>query len=55
MPSWSEDISSIKNYEELPEATKKYVEKVEELTSTPIAIVSVGPDRTQTIIRKEIF
>jgi adenylosuccinate synthase len=55
MPSWSEDISSIKNYEDLPEATKKYVEKVEELTSTPIAIVSVGPDRTQTIIRKEIF
>lgn len=55
MPSWSEDISNIEKFELLPETTKKYIKRVEELTNTPIAIVSVGPDRKQTIIRKEIF
>lgn len=55
MPSWSEDISHIEKYNDLPINTKNYIAKIEELTSTPIAIVSVGPDRKQTIIRKEIF
>jgi len=55
MPSWNEDISNISKFDLLPENTRKYIKRVEELTDTPIAIVSVGPDRNQTIIRKEIF
>lgn len=55
IPSWSEDISNISNYESLPDEAKYYVSRVEELIETPIAIISVGPDRKQTIIRKEIF
>jgi adenylosuccinate synthase len=52
---WSEDITGIKSYDELPENAKAYIRKVEELTKTEVAIVSVGPDREQTIIRKAIF
>ena len=55
LDGWTEDISSIKNYEDLPANAKAYIAKVEELTRTEVAVVSVGPDREQTIIRKNIF
>ena len=52
---WQEDITAVKSYDELPENAKAYIRKVEELTRTEVAVVSVGPDREQTIIRKQIF
>lgn len=55
MPSWKEDISKVTSYEELPENAKKYLKKIEELTNKEIAICSVGPDRTQTIVLKDLF
>ncbi len=55
MPGWKEEIDNVRNYDELPLAARNYLAKIEELTSTEVAVVSVGPDRTQTIIRKEIF
>ena len=51
MPGWKTDISKIKNYEDLPDNAKKYIEKVEDLIGAPVGIVSVGPDREQTIFR----
>lgn len=55
MPSWKEDISKVTSYEELPANAKKYLKKIEELTNKEIAIFSVGPDRTQTIVLKDLF
>ena len=55
MEGWSEDITNVKSYDELPTNAKAYIAKLEELTKTEVAVVSVGPDRAQTIIRKEIF
>ncbi len=55
MPSWKEDISSCKSFEELPLEAQNYIKKIEELSGIFFAIVSVGPDREQTIIRKELF
>lgn len=55
MPGWSEDITSVTSYDSLPENAKKYISKIEDLTNTEVAVVSVGPDRTQTIMRKSIF
>lgn len=55
MQSWSEDLTDVRDYEKLPAAAKAYIRRIEELTGTEVAVVSVGPDRTQTIIRKEIF
>ncbi len=47
---WQEDISSVRDYDALPENAKQYLKRIEALTSTPIQIVSVGPGREQTII-----
>lgn len=53
MEGWKEDISGVKSFDELPEAAKAYVRKIEELTGIPVGIISVGPDRTQTITISE--
>ena len=50
MPGWKTSLSNIRTYEDLPENAKKYIAKVEDLIGAPIGIVSVGPDREQTII-----
>ena len=50
LPGWKEDISGMKTYDELPENAKNYVKKIEEITGVPVGVISVGPDRTQTII-----
>lgn len=49
---WMEDISGIREYEKLPLNCRKYLERLEELLGVPVSIVSVGPDREQTIFRK---
>ena len=48
---WGQDITGIRKYEDLPLNARKYLERLEELLDTPISIVSVGPDREQTIFR----
>ena len=48
---WNSDISQIKEYEKLPENCRKYLERLEELLGVPVSIVSVGPDREQTIFK----
>ncbi len=49
MEGWKEDITNIRDFNDLPDAAKAYVRKIEELTEIPVGIISVGPDRTQTI------
>ena len=48
---WGRDITGIRKYEDLPENARKYLERLEEILDTPISIVSVGPDREQTIFK----
>ncbi|MDR2828138.1 MAG: adenylosuccinate synthase [Acholeplasmatales bacterium] len=55
LEGWNEDISNIKSYKELPKNAKEYLKKIEELTNIPIMLFSVGADRTQTIVLKDIF
>jgi len=50
-PGWSEDISGVRRFEDLPEAARAYVEFVEEAVGVPIVMVSIGPDRDQVIPR----
>ena len=52
---WKEDISKAKSMDELPVNAKAYLNKLEELVGIPIKIVSVGPDREQTIILENPF
>lgn len=48
---WSEDITKIKDFNFLPNNLKEYIEFIEKELETPIKIVSVGPDRTQIILK----
>jgi len=50
LPGWKTDISQIKNYADLPENAKRYIATISELVGSPVELVSVGPDREQTII-----
>lgn len=48
-PGWEEDITGVRRLADLPVAAQNYVKKIQELSGVPIAIVSVGPDRDETI------
>ncbi|KKN28511.1 hypothetical protein LCGC14_0853440 [marine sediment metagenome] len=49
---WKSDISQIKDFDELPHEARDYVSRLEELVKVPITMLSVGPSRDQTIVRK---
>lgn len=55
LKGWHEDITGCETYEDLPEACKAYIAFIEAYTKIPVAFVSVGPKRSQTIIRQEMF
>ena len=55
LDGWNEDLTNIEKFEDLPENAKKYIARIEELVDVNIDLVSVGPNRTQTIIRRNIF
>lgn len=50
MPGWSESTVGVTKFEELPENAKKYIRRLEELAGVPVAIISTGPEREQTIM-----
>ena len=53
---WNTDISKVRKYEDLPENAKKYLERMAEVTGIKLGIVSVGPNRDETIVMaKDIF
>lgn len=51
LPGWQEDLSAMTSEEQFPQTFKDYIAFLEQELQTPITIVSVGPDRAQTIIR----
>lgn len=53
MPGWTEDISMVKSFEELPVNAQKYVLRVQELLEVPIRWIGVGPNRMDQIDRGE--
>lgn len=55
MPGWSESTAGLKSYDALPDNAKAYLDKITELTNVPIAIVSTGPDREETIVLEHPF
>lgn len=50
MPGWSESTVGVTKFEDLPENAKKYIRRLEELAGIPVAIISTGPEREQTIM-----
>lgn len=51
MDGWKEDITGMDKYGELPDSLKEYISYIEKETGIPVDIISVGPDRSETIIR----
>jgi adenylosuccinate synthase len=52
LPGWKSDISAIRDYDRLPAALKSFIEFIENQTGVPVTMVSVGPDREETIFRQ---
>ncbi len=55
LPGWDEDITKTTKFSDLPLNTQRYLNKINELTGVDLGIFSVGPDRTQTIVLKEMY
>ncbi len=55
LPGWRRDISEVRRYADLPDACRAYVERLEDWLGVPVAALSVGPGREQTIPRDEAF
>ncbi|MFM2017506.1 MAG: hypothetical protein RL007_1162 [Bacteroidota bacterium] len=54
LPGWSEDLTGVKSPEQLPASLHAYIEFIEKYIGVPVSVVSVGPDRTQTLMRKQV-
>ncbi len=52
---WSESISSVRSYKDLPRSAQNFVESIEDFLGIPVVLLSVGPRRNDTIVRREIW
>ncbi|HNW77623.1 MAG TPA: adenylosuccinate synthase [Candidatus Competibacteraceae bacterium] len=55
MPGWQESTFGVRCYEDLPANARAYLQRIAELTDTPIDIISTGPDRAETIVMRDPF
>ncbi|UFJ40423.1 adenylosuccinate synthase [Brevibacillus humidisoli] len=55
LPGWTEDITGIRNINDLPDNARHYIERITQLTGIPLSIFSVGPDREQTVVVRGIY
>lgn len=55
LPGWQQEISDIRSYDDLPRQVKDYLALIIELTQTKIGLISVGPQREQTILLESFF
>jgi adenylosuccinate synthase len=55
MPGWRDSTVGVKSFDALPANARAYLTRIEGLTGVPIAMVSTGPDRTQTIVLHHPF
>ena len=54
-PGWKESTFGVTKWEELPESAQRYLKRLSEVAGCPIAMVSTGPDRNQTILLEDLF
>ena len=53
MPGWKTDMTKFTSQEQFPQAFNDYIKFLEDFLETPIGIISIGPDREQTIVRNK--
>jgi adenylosuccinate synthase len=54
LAGWNEDLTGVKSPEQLPASLHAYIDFIEKYIGVPVSVVSVGPDRTQTLMRKPV-
>jgi adenylosuccinate synthase len=54
LPGWNEDLTGVKSPDELPSSLHSYIDFIEKYIGVPVSVVSVGPDRMQTLMRKKV-
>jgi adenylosuccinate synthase len=54
-PGWRQSTYGVRDWAQLPAAARRYLERLSEVTGVPIAIISTGPDREQTILMRHPF
>ncbi|MEE6075694.1 adenylosuccinate synthase [Avibacterium paragallinarum] len=55
LPGWKESTFGVTDVNKLPENTRKYIKRIEEVTGVPVDILSTGPDRVETMILRDPF
>ena len=55
LEGWQEDIDNVREYDALPRQAKEYIKRIEDFTGVPVSIVSVGPDREETLLLSNPF
>jgi adenylosuccinate synthase len=55
LPGWKESTVGIKAYEKLPKGARDYLRRIESLAGVPVDLISTGPDRDETIVRRHPF
>lgn len=55
VPGWTESTLGVRVLEDLPEAARAYIRRIEEVVGAPIDIISTGPDRNETIVLRHPF
>jgi adenylosuccinate synthase len=54
LPGWSEDITNVTDFDDLPKNAQAYVKALEEMSGAPISAIGVGPGRTQTLQLRDL-
>lgn len=54
-PGWKESTVGIKSFDQLPKNAQSYLKRLEQLVEAPVAIISTGPDREETIVQRHPF
>ena len=55
LPGWDESTAGARSLDELPQAARRYVARIEEVVGAPVAAISTGPDRAETILLESFF
>ena len=55
LDGWNDNTFGVQSYDELPQAAKTFIARIEEVVGVPVHIISTGPDRKETIILQNPF
>jgi adenylosuccinate synthase len=55
LEGWDEDLGEVRRFEDLPLSARRYISRIEELTGTPVTLISVGAERDETILLRDPF